>query len=208
MKQSYQIEERTDRRALAEFLAKEGQLLLPMLELIEQADVAIDELIDVMGRATIEAVLLMSAEQVAGPKTPGRKGGAVRWHGSQDGVVALSERKVRISKPRLRRKGAGHDGEVAVPAYDAMRSDSRLGQRMLAILMKGVSTRKYGEVLPAMADTVGIAKSSVGRRFVEASERCLGFFAYRRESSTCVQPGISYLDCVDRAARDLGREGR
>ena len=189
MKQSYQIEERTDSRALAEFLAKEGQLLLPMLELIEQADVAIDELIDVMGRATIEAVLLMSAEQVAGPKTPGRKGGAVRWHGSQDGVVALSERKVRISKPRLRHK---ERGEVAVPAYDAMRSDSRLGQRMLAILMKGVSTRKYGEVLPAMADTVGIAKSSVGRRFVEASEEALKTLCERRLDDKDIL--VVYLD--------------
>ena len=32
---------------------------------------AIDEVIDVMGRATVEAVLQMSAEQVAGPKAQG-----------------------------------------------------------------------------------------------------------------------------------------
>ena len=49
MKRSYQISECGDSRALANFLAKEGQLLLPMLELIEQAEAAIDELIDVMG---------------------------------------------------------------------------------------------------------------------------------------------------------------
>lgn len=177
MKQSYQIGDRTDSKALAEFLAKEGQFLLPMLELIEQSEVAIDELIDVMGRATIEAVLLMSAEQVAGPKTPGKKGGPVRWHGEQDGVVALSERKVRIAKPRLRHK---EQGEVCVPAYDAMQSDSRIGQRMLAILMKGVSTRHYGDVLPEMADTVGIAKSSVSRQFIEASEESLKALCERR----------------------------
>jgi hypothetical protein len=39
-----------------------------MLDLIANARVAIDDLIDVMGRATIEAVLLMNAAQVAGPK--------------------------------------------------------------------------------------------------------------------------------------------
>ena len=105
MKRWYQISERGDSRALANFLAKEGQLLLPMLDLIEQAEVAIDELIDVMGRATIEAVLLMPAEQVAGSKAPGKKaGGEIRWHGSQGGVFALPERKVRVSKPRLRHK--------------------------------------------------------------------------------------------------------
>jgi hypothetical protein len=57
----YQITSRTDSRELAEFLSKEGQLLLPMVDLIEQAECAIDELVDMMGRATIEAILKMSA---------------------------------------------------------------------------------------------------------------------------------------------------
>ncbi len=43
-----------------------GQALLPMLELIEQSRMALDELIDVMARASIEAVLELSARQVAG----------------------------------------------------------------------------------------------------------------------------------------------
>jgi hypothetical protein len=61
-----------DSAALAGFLAKDGQLLLPMLDLIENAECAVDDLIDVMGRATIEAVLLMSAAGVAGPKQQGK----------------------------------------------------------------------------------------------------------------------------------------
>ncbi len=56
MKGTYQIADRKDSRALAEFLSGEGQLLLPMLQLIEQAEMAVDELIDVAGRATIEGV--------------------------------------------------------------------------------------------------------------------------------------------------------
>ena len=43
MKQSYQIGYRTNSKALAELLAKEGQLRPPMLELIEQSEVAIAE---------------------------------------------------------------------------------------------------------------------------------------------------------------------
>jgi hypothetical protein len=61
-----------DSAALAGLLAKDGQLLLPMLDLIENAECAVDDLIDVMGRATIEAVLLMSAAGVAGPKQQGK----------------------------------------------------------------------------------------------------------------------------------------
>ncbi len=42
---------------MARFLAKNGQALLPMVELIEQSKMALDEWIDGLGRAHIEAVL-------------------------------------------------------------------------------------------------------------------------------------------------------
>ncbi len=78
-------------------MTKNGQALLPLVELIEQSRLAVDELIDVLGRASLEAVLWLSAEAVAGPPHPGKKGGAVGWHGSETGTVALSERKLRCA---------------------------------------------------------------------------------------------------------------
>ena len=42
-------------KKLAEFLSKDGQPLLPMVDLIEQCRMACAELIDVAGRATIQA---------------------------------------------------------------------------------------------------------------------------------------------------------
>ena len=48
-------------------------MLLPRVDLIEQSRWAIDELIDVAGRPMIEAISQLSAEQVAGPRTPGRR---------------------------------------------------------------------------------------------------------------------------------------
>ena len=182
MKAAYQITDRKDSRALADFLSGEGQVLLPMLDLIEQAEMAVDELIEVAGRATIEAVLTLSAQELAGPKHPGKRAGAVVWYGQQDGVVSLAERKLRITKPRLRRQGkhAGKSKEVEIPAYAAMRTASRIGGRMLDILMRGVSTRNYGDVLPAMAETVGVSKSQVSREFIESSEKSLKALVERR----------------------------
>jgi transposase-like protein len=46
--------------------------------------------------------------------------------------------------------------------------------------MRGVSTRKYKDVLPEMAETVGISKSSVSRQFIEASEKALQTLCERR----------------------------
>jgi len=178
---------------LSDFLAREGQFLLPMLDLITQAEMAVDELIDVAGRATIEAVLTLSAQEVAGPRHPGRKSDReVGWHGRQRGVVCLAERKLRVDRSRLRRKGGGRGAEVEPPAYAAMQNDSRLGRRMLEILMHGVSTRNYRQVLPEMADTVGVAKSSVSRQFIDASEEALKRLAERRFDDRDIL--IVYLD--------------
>ena len=193
MSEPYHVVSRADRRGtldpqqLAQVLARDGQLLLPMLDLIEHAEVAVDDLIDVMGRATIEAVLLMSAQQAAGPKQQGKKTDRqVVYHGSQTGRVALKERQLRVTKPRLRKKAAqpGEPGEVEIPAYEAMQKDTRLADRMLDILINGVSTRRYEHVLPAMAETVGVSKSEVSRETIEAGERLLKELAERDFSGT------------------------
>ena len=69
---------------------------------------------------------------------------------------------------------------MEVPAYEAMRHDGRLGERMLQILLQGVSTRHYKEVLPEMAQQVGISKSAISRQSIEAGEKLLKELAERR----------------------------
>ena len=168
-------------RKLAEFLVRNGQALLPMLELIEQSRMAIDELIDVMGRASVEAVLELSARQIAGEPQQGKaRTSEVGWHGRQPGRVNLKERKLQVQRPRLRKKGCGAGGEVPVPAYEAMRKDGATGQRMLEILLDGVSTRRYQRVIPEMAETVGVSRSAVSREAIEASEAVLKNLLERR----------------------------
>ena len=113
-----------------------------MLELVEQTEVAIDEVIQVMGRATIEAVLEMSAEGVAGVKQAGRSRAEddTVWYGRQGGVVylvgpegacgaATAQAPGRVARSRCRRTQRCGD---RAPWRD----------RMLEVLMAGVSTRK------------------------------------------------------------------
>ena len=156
---------------LASFLVKNGQGLLPMVDLIEQCQLACDELIDVTGRATIQAVLQLSAMEAAGgpPQQGKRRNSEVVFYGRQRGQVFLSDRKLEVARPRLRKKGAVSQ-EVEVPAYAAMQNRGAMGARMLEILMRGVSTRNYKEVIPAMAETAGVSRSAVSRRVAEASE--------------------------------------
>ena len=107
MKKPYHIvsrEAKTASAAMEKFAKAKGQILLPLIELITQARMAVDEVIDNIGRQTIETILNLSAEQVAGPRTPGKSSGDIRWHGSQNGRVSLADRQIKVKRPRLRHK--------------------------------------------------------------------------------------------------------
>jgi transposase-like protein len=165
-----------DRQGLAACFAGQEPVLLPLLALVEDAKASIDELMSDAARAFVEQLLVISAQEVAGAKHAGRHTGGIRWHGTQRGRIALAERKLAVKRPRLRTTA----GEVAIPAYARMRDDGRLGSRVRDILVAGVSTRKYARVLPAMAGTVGIKKSSVSAAFIQASEKALEALMQRR----------------------------
>jgi transposase-like protein len=161
------VVKRDDRAEITRWLAGNGQALLPMLELLENAQASIDELMNEAARGLIEQLLVLSAQELAGAKLRGRAEGDVLWHGTQRGQVTLAERKLQITHPRLRSKVTSK--EVAVPAYERLTGDARMAARVRDILVSGVSTRKYESVLPEVAGTVGVSKSSVSRRMIEAS---------------------------------------
>jgi hypothetical protein len=130
-----------------------------MVELIDQSQMACDQLIDVSGRAVIQAVLQLSAAQVAGgPQQQGkRRSSNAVFHDRPAGQVMLSDRKLQVERPRLRAKGQNRGREVEIPAYTAMPDQSPLGARMLETLLRGVFTRNYKSVIPQMAETVSSA---------------------------------------------------
>jgi hypothetical protein len=78
-------------RTLAAFCRANGQILLPLVELVEQARLALDTVVEQVSQQTIETILQLSAEQIAGPRTPGRSRGEIRWYGSQAGRVSLAD---------------------------------------------------------------------------------------------------------------------
>ena len=190
------IAQKNDTAQLRAFLCTNAQFLLPMLELVTASKKALDDVLDEAGRAMVEALLVLSAEQLAGAKRQGKRDATsteVGWHGSQLGRVALKERKLSVQKPRLRTRGP-RGREVEVPAYEALRQDGALGERMLDILMAGVSTRNYERVLPEMAATVGVSKSAVSRQTIEASEKALAALVERRFDEVDIL--VVYIDGI------------
>jgi transposase-like protein len=145
--------------------ATNPEAALPLLSMIGQAQLSIEDLLGHLSREFIEQLLVLSAQSVAGAQHKGRHTGDVRWHGNQGGVVNLGKTKLRVQRPRLRSAG----GEVSVPAYDALSTDAGLSRRIADILVCNVSTRKYARVVHRSAGELGISKSAVSRQFVKQS---------------------------------------
>ena len=180
MSKTYQIVTKAAKESAAiieQFCQANGQILLPLVNLIQNAGQVVETVIHEIGIQTLELILKLSAEQVAGARTPGQASGEIRWYGSQPGRIKLADRKVKVKRPRLRHKT---DGEVKVPAYEALQQDRGLSERMLGALLRGVSTREYADVLPEMAETVGVSRSSISRQAIEASAEQLKQLQERR----------------------------
>ena len=192
MRKEYQVVSQSGSEEVRQYLAEHGGALLPVIEVIASGARAIDELIGQLGKVALEAVLQLSADEVAGPPHPGVPGRAVRRHGSQGGVVALGSQKVRVEKPRLRRKGGGAGAEVPLPAYAALQGDARLGRKVRATLLRGVSTRQYEEVVPEVAGRCGVSKSAVSREFQQASAQAFRELSERRFEEVDLR--IIYID--------------
>ena len=192
MKKTYHIVTRAAKESAAvieQFCQANGQILLPIVNLIQSASEVVETVLHEIQVHSLEAILELSAEQVAGTRTPGKAKGEIRHHGTQPGRVLLADRKVKLKRPRLRHKT---EGEVKIPAYEALRRDRGLSQHILGALLRGISTREYQEVLPQMAATVGVSKSAISRQAIEASAEQLRQLRERRWDK--VEILVIYID--------------
>jgi transposase-like protein len=73
-----------------------------------------------------------------------------------------------------------------------LRQDRGLGQHMLGALMGGVSSREYQEVLPQMPATVGVSRSAISRKVVEAGIEQLQQLQERRREDIAIL--VIYVD--------------
>jgi putative transposase len=81
---------------------------------------------------------------------------------------------------------------VKVPASEALRNNPQTAERMMGALLRGVSTRQYEEVLPEMAATVCVSRSSISRQAIEGIATQLAELRARRwEASSLL---VIYID--------------
>jgi len=192
VKKTYHVVTRAARESAAvieQFCETNGQILLPIVTLIQNASQVVEHVIHEIGHQMLEQILVSSAEQLAGARTPGKAKGDIRYRGNQAGCVQLADHKMKVKRPRLRHKT---EGEVTVPAYEMLRQDRGLGQHMRGAVLRGVSCRNISEVLPQMAQTVGVSRSAISRKAVEVTAEPLKQLQERRWEN--VEILVIYVD--------------
>ena len=93
-----------------------------------------------------------------------------RW-GSQKGSIVLGNQHVAIEKPRVRSTASGK--EVQLKVYEDFQNPKLFEQQVFAEGLKKVSQRDYEKGLPTIANSFGFKKSSVSRKWINATAKKL-----------------------------------
>lgn len=122
----------------------------------------------------IQALMTMmdqDVEAVAGPKGKHDPNRTAYRHGSQTTTIPMGTQRLAIERPRVRSVVTGQ--ELPIPSYEAFANDDQLIEAALNRMLYGLSSRDYARGIDDYSDvanTSGTSKSSISRRFIEASE--------------------------------------
>ena len=85
VKKVYQVVSQSQSAEVRRYLAEHGHALLPVIEVIASGAQAVEELISELGKVALEAVLQLSADEVAGPPHRGSRAGQSGATGAREG---------------------------------------------------------------------------------------------------------------------------
>ncbi len=131
-----------------------------------------------LGLAAVEEHLQQEVAQLAGARY-GRKPDeqACRRWGQQKGSIYLADQKVPLQVPRVR--NVETQTEVPLASYAAFEQPRALDEGLLLRVLHGLSNRTYEVCAEAVPQAFGLSKSTVSRRFVQATAAKLRQFQER-----------------------------
>lgn len=122
-----------------------------------------------LGLRAVGEALDQEVRALAGPRYD-RGSAVVRW-GRQRGSVYLADQKLAIQVPRVRDRQLGREAPLAT--YAALQTPRAQDTGLFRRVLSGISCREYQAAAEAVPAAFGLAKTSVSRRFIQASARQL-----------------------------------
>ena len=130
-----------------------------------------------LGIEFVQNLLEEEIDALCGPKgSHKRKQGLAHRGGSERGWVVLNNQRVAIRRPRARNDA----GEIPLDRYEALQSMDNLGDFVSRMMLHGISTRAYDQVIDKFDNDLGLSKSTVSREFIKASRTALNELNSRR----------------------------
>jgi putative transposase len=136
----------------------------------EAARIAMIQALIPLGLAAVKEELQAEVLRLAGPHYHNR-GYKLGHHGSNPGSVYLYDQKVKMVVPRVRHKETGK--EIPLKSYAALQEPTTIDALTMSRMIHGLSTGNYKESALRVAETMGIERNSVSRRWIRSSAKKL-----------------------------------
>ena len=159
----------------------EQPLTLPWIDILHDAEEGLLALSVRVGLQVLPQMMAAKVNQLAGPKgrhDPQRQ--AVR-HGTDVGSVFWGDRKISI--PHLRVQAADGSEEIPLDPYHQFQNPTLAIQAVLERMLYGLASRQQSHAdaaFEAAMEQPGPSKSTVSRRFIQATQQALDRFLKRR----------------------------
>lgn len=129
-----------------------------------------------LGLMAVEEELTREVDAIAGGRYSHEKeDGQGYRHGSNPGSVRLAGQRVPIRVPRVRTT----EGEVPLRTYETLQGRGEIDEQMFRRVLHGISCRNYEAAAEGIPGAIGLGKSTISRRFIEASKETLRAFQER-----------------------------
>jgi len=187
---------------------KESIEIIDAETLLEIAKSGLLRLSTELGMEAMRQIFEHEVCDLAGQKGKHNKDRDAYRHGTNDTKVVLGGAKVSAKRPRVRSKDNGF--EIPLKTLTVFQDEDQLNDDVLAMLLSGVSSRKYDRVVRTDADAC-TSKSEVSRRFIAAMKGAMDeFFSRPIEGSypAIMIDGMGLGKITIIVAMGIGNDGR
>jgi hypothetical protein len=136
-----------------------------------------------VGLEVFEEMMGSEVEALVGPRGKHQPSRAAYRHGSEAGSVTLGGRRLAVRRPRVR--SADGEAELPLASYEVASATDLLAEGIVARMLAGLSTRRYGAGLEPVGSAieeraVSTGHAAISRRFVAATAERLAELLDRR----------------------------
>lgn len=130
-----------------------------------------------LGLKAVEEELQAEVRDLVGGEPYERSCGSRKRWGQNPGSVFVGDQKLHVNVPRVRDLQARE--EVRLKSYERLQNPHTVDEKAFSRVLNGISQGKYQRAVEHVAETFGISKSSISKKFIRASAKRLEEFLNR-----------------------------